>query len=410
MKNYHYFFILNTRFLYFQLIIVLIKDNSPIKLKTPSKESKKSNRSSSKKRVRNGRVNSRPSVDFIKNPIFTCDENLEIFKVLEARAHLAINNKRVFTVIGGFDVLRQSLIGRGWIEKIPDVDAKKIILDEKVISETVGNYDTTRMVLSQLVKSSPTYFIWQPKHYEGFLINIHHPYRNRINRMRFFDFTLKEGLHNMAENIQWHIIEDLTELNYPRSYLLMDLYQRDYFQQEFRRSLITSFIFFVNDNFDSLFTEDGTMSVEIIFNCLQRVEQYVKAKQHLCIDMNKMNNSISFNEISRYIEMIVHEEKKFKKPDISEGISLQKLKENVKIATAEIHVYWPDTTFDGHFNLWILKPINRSRGFGVVVMRDVEKIFDHVIRHVENKYIVQKYIGEFNIVSKYKWHNINKIF
>lgn len=277
---------------------------------------------------------------------------------------------------------------------MPDADAKKIVLDEKIISESAGNYDTMRMVLSQLVKSSPTYFIWQPKHYEGFLVNVHHPYRNRVNRMRFFDFTLKEGLHNLAENIQWHIIEDLTELNYPRSFLLMDLYQRDYFLQEFRRSLITSFIFHVNDNFDTLFTEDGCISVEVIFNCLQRVEQFVKVKQNLTVNADKLNNTIAFNELSRIIDLIVHDGKKIKFPDPCEGISMHKLKEKIKIATAEIHVYWPDTLFDGHSNLWILKPINRSRGFGVVVMKDVEKIFDHVIRHVENKYIVQKYVGE----------------
>lgn len=361
-----------------------------------SKDRKKSRRAS-KKRNKNGKISSKAHTDFIKNPIFTDEENLEIFKVLESRAQEATNNKRIFTIVGSFDVLRQSLIARGWIEKIPEAESSKTLINEKVISETATDYDTLRLVLSQLVRSSPTYLIWQPKHYEGFLVNVHHPYRNRINRMRFFDFTLKEGLHNLAENIQWHIIEDLTELTYPRSFLLMDLYQRDYFLQEFRRSLIASFIFFVHENFDSVFTSDGTVAIEVVFNCLQRVEQYVKVKQHLCIDQDKMNNNTAFNEISKQIELVVHEGKKIKMPSYIEGISLQKLKENVKIATAEIHVYWPDSVFDGYFNLWILKPINRSRGFGIVVLRDVEKIFEHVMRHSENKYIIQKYIGELKI-------------
>lgn len=359
-----------------------------------SKEVKKSHRSSKRRSKSAPRPASKSRGDFIKNPIFNDDDNLEIFKVLEAKAHLAINNKRVFMVIGNFDVIRQSLIGRGWIEKLPNTEANKIVINEEVISETVGCYDTTRMVLSQLVKSSPTYFIWQPKHYDGFLINVHHPFRNRVNRMRFFDFTLKEGLHNLAENIQWHIIEGLTELTYPRSFLLMDLYQRDYFLQEFRRTLITSFISHIHDKFDSVFSHDGTVSIDIVFNCLHRLEQYVKIKQHYCIDMDKINNNIAYNEVLKQIEFVLHEEKKIKIPDPKDGISMQKLKENVKIATAEIHVYWPDSIYDGHFNLWILKPINRSRGFGVVVMRDVEKIFDHVVRHNENKYIIQKYIGE----------------
>lgn len=40
---------------------------------------------------------------------------------------------------------------------------------------------------------------------------------------------------------------------------------------------------------------------------------------------------------------------------------------------------------------WILKPINRSRGYGVVLVEDCSRIFEHVLRHSENKYIVQKY-------------------
>lgn len=43
-------------------------------------------------------------------------------------------------------------------------------------------------------------------------------------------------------------------------------------------------------------------------------------------------------------------------------------------------------------NYRILKPINKSRGYGVVLMKHVNEIFDHVHRHQENKYIVQKYI------------------
>jgi tubulin monoglycylase TTLL3/8 len=43
-----------------------------------------------------------------------------------------------------------------------------------------------------------------------------------------------------------------------------------------------------------------------------------------------------------------------------------------------------------HFR--ILKPINKSRGFGVILMNNIENILDHVTRHTENKYIIQKYI------------------
>jgi Tubulin-tyrosine ligase family len=333
-------------------------------------------------------------VDFVKNPVFTSEINCEIFKALESRAHDAINNKKVFTIVGCFDILRHSLRCRGWIEKLLDVDANKYVITEKTISDSAGDYDITRIVLSHLVKSSPVYFIWQPKYFTGLQYNINHPFRNRINRMRTFDFTLKEGLHNLTENIQWHIIENVTELNYPRSYLLMDPYQREYFLHEYRRTLITSFIIYLYDNFDTIFDENGSVPSELIFNALQRVEQYVKLKQHLFIDCDKITNNLAFNEIMKQIDCVVMQGKKINFPEYYEGISFEKLKTKIKIAVAEIHFYWHDSKYDGYNNIWILKPINRSRGFGVVLMRDCEKIFDHVLRHSENKYIVQKYIGE----------------
>lgn len=334
------------------------------------------------------------AVDFIKNPSFSDDANCEIFKKLEAKAHQAINSKKVFTVVGGFEVIRHTLTARGWVEKVFDGQQSRV--DEKMISDTVKCFETTRIVLSHLVKQSPVYFIWQPKYFDGIQLNINYPLRNRINRLRTSDFTLKEGLHNLAENIQWHIIEDVSELNYPRSFLLMDLYQREYFLHEFRRTLITSFLSFLNDyeDFDRLFSDEAVVPIDLIYNCIQRVEFHVKVKQHLCIDLEKTANNSAFNEMAKQIDLVVNQRRKIRYPEYMHGFSMEKLKTNIKIAVAEIHVYWPESKYDGHKNIWILKPINKSRGYGVVLMRDIDKIFDHTVRHTENKYIIQKYCGK----------------
>lgn len=335
------------------------------------------------------------SVDFIRNPLFTDDSNCEIFKALECQAHTAINSKKVFSIVGDFEIIRQSLLTRGWIEKILDIPACKIPIDEKMIRETKTDIGKARFVLSQLVKSSPIYFIWHPKNY-GIPLNINFPLRNRINRLRTSDFTLKEGLHNITENIQWHIIENISELNYPRSFLLMDLYQRDNFLHEFRRTMITSFIFFLNDceKFESLFSEDAMIPVDLIYQSINALQLNIKLKQNLCIDLETTPSISTFNDLAKQIDLVVNQRKKIKYPEHTNSFIMEKLKANVRITVAEIHVYWPESKYDGYRNIWILKPINKSRGYGVVLMRDVEKIFEHVVRHTENKYIVQKYCGE----------------
>lgn len=339
-------------------------------------------------------------VDFVKNPSFTDEGNCEIFKHLEARAHEAINGKKVFTVIGGFEVIRQSFLARGWIEKMIDGNSEKI--DEKMISATVGSFDTTRIVLSRLVKQSPVYFIWQPKYFDGISTNIHNPLRNRVNRLRTSDFTLKEGLHNLAENIHWHLIEGISALNYPRSFLLMDIYQRDYFVQEFRRTMITSFLFFLNDHpkFDSLFSDEASIPFETITDSISRIEYFIKVKQHLCVDLEIFSNNAALDNLTKSIDIVVNQKKKIRYPEYLSGFSMSKLRTNIKICVAEIHVYWPESKYDGHRNIWILKPINKSRGYGVVLMKDLNKICDHVVRHTENKYIIQKYCGKPNYFMK----------
>lgn len=135
-------------------------------------------------------------VDFVKNPSFTDDANCEIFRKLEASAHRAINSKKIFTVVGGFDVIRQCLLARGWLEKKLDIQANNTVVNEKLISETAGCFETKQIVLSNLIKHSPVYFIWQPKHFDGIPFNINYPLRNRINRLRTSDFTLKVYINN----------------------------------------------------------------------------------------------------------------------------------------------------------------------------------------------------------------------
>lgn len=359
--------------------------------KMDKKKRLRSKKQRNKERNKTGKK--RPK-DFVKNPMFTKDDNCEIFKALESKAHEAINGKKIFTIIGGYDILRQSLVGRGWIEKLLDIEVNRCVVNEKLISQAGEDYDAKRMVLSHLVKSSPTYFIWQPKHFDGIPYNVNYPFRNRINRMRTFDFTVKEGLHNLAENIQWHIIEDLTELNYPRSYLLMDHYQREHFLNEFRRSLISCFLNYCNDYFDIIFSKNGPVSSELIFNSLHRMEQYIKIKQDFYIDSDKMSHNMTFAELTKDIHYVVHLDKKIRYPEYYDNVAMDKLKATIEATALEITANWPDSKYDGHNNIWILKPINRSRGIGVVLMRDVEKMFDHVIRHNENKYIVQKYVGK----------------
>ncbi|CAO1413336.1 unnamed protein product [Diamesa hyperborea] len=338
---------------------------------------------------------SKVPVDLTKNLIFSDVKICEKFKALEARARHAINSKKIFTVIGGFEDIRQSLLERGWIERYLD-NNNRTILSERLIKLSLTCAVTERLILSYMVRTSPVYFIWQPKYFEGLTHNIHYPIRNRLNRIRALDFTLKEGLHNCAENIQWHQIEEVSDhFSYQRSFLLTDIYKRDEFVQEYKRTEITSFLTFLNEahDFEKLFDEHGTVPMECITIAIMKVEQYIKNKQHMFIDQlntNEISQSTT-NELLKNIHLIMVQKKKIKLSSLS-FMGVEKLKAHVKVAIAEININWHQSRYDGHRNLWIVKPVNKARGYGVVLMKDAEKVLDHVFRHSENKYIAQKYI------------------
>jgi len=57
--------------------------------------------------------------------------------------------------------------------------------------------------------------------------------------------------------------------------------------------------------------------------------------------------------------------------------------------------YWPQIDMDGIMNMWILKPGNKSRGRGIVLMNKLEDVVAKVnpTGKPDTRYVVQKYIG-----------------
>lgn len=59
--------------------------------------------------------------------------------------------------------------------------------------------------------------------------------------------------------------------------------------------------------------------------------------------------------------------------------------------------YWHQLDMDGVFNIWILKPGNRSRGRGIVLMNKIEDVMAKInpANKSDSRYVVQKYIGKY---------------
>lgn len=58
----------------------------------------------------------------------------------------------------------------------------------------------------------------------------------------------------------------------------------------------------------------------------------------------------------------------------------------------ELREHMPCLDMDGYMNIWILKPINSSRGEGIHICRTLQYILDVVKKNPNRRYVIQKYI------------------
>jgi tubulin monoglycylase TTLL3/8 len=76
--------------------------------------------------------------------------------------------------------------------------------------------------------------------------------------------------------------------------------------------------------------------------------------------------------------------------------SLDVLVDVAKRALDKIKVLWPQYGLDGVLNIWIIKPGNKCRGRGIMLMNNIKQIISIVnppLSATKSRYVVQKYIG-----------------
>ena len=74
--------------------------------------------------------------------------------------------------------------------------------------------------------------------------------------------------------------------------------------------------------------------------------------------------------------------------------------------------YWPQLDMDGIMNIWILKPGNKSRGRGIVMINQLEDVLAKVnpANKTDNRFVVQKYIGQNKYIFLYTYNMLLFLF
>lgn len=316
------------------------------------------------------------------------------FKELQEKAQKAKEEKKIFTIFG-HETIRKSLLIRGWIEKFTD---------KQILYVKPG---TERFLLHHMVKAAATYFIWKPKYLE--IPNVFNPCpcMNSIHRERILDFTTKDGLINCCNNIHWHTTDGVSNVNYQRSHYLIDKCNKDEFSDDFKQTFVTGFLAFLNDHkdFNSLFTMSGELSIDCLQFALLKIELAIKKKQHDDIDTSRLfdicvKNPKNQKEMFHQMQLIINGAKKF---NYEGNFSIETMKSKVKHLVVDIIEQWPNSIYDGHNNIWILKPVGYSCGSGIILMNNEEKILNHIQNLAASKFVVQKYIEKPLLIHNRKF-------
>lgn len=197
-------------------------------------------------------------------------------KELQDMVQKAKVEKKIFVLTLRYEAIRQGLLMRNWLEKVMD--------------DQIGYVNSERLKIAMLLKKSSYNFIWQSRNRLIKPAENEKPFLNSIWRQPQFDFTRKDGLNTLAEAFHWNYVEDLTDIQYQRSYVINDRSAKEEFLEDFRCTSFTSFILFLNDHEDIryLFSNTGEFDMECVDFSLQKVELLLKFDDHEDLDTSSL--------------------------------------------------------------------------------------------------------------------------
>ncbi|KAM7350909.1 tubulin tyrosine ligase-like 3B [Cochliomyia hominivorax] len=319
----------------------------------------------------------------------------------------AYRNRRIFTIFGNYNTIRRSLLKRGWLEKLaPGRLTKFQALSEEVLLQNArrGN-DYETVAISKIINHLPAFFVWQPKGQRDLYVDVQ-PFRNRIRRNHFMDFSTKVGLIGCAEQQQWFRQDGVAGMLYPRFFRLGSNQEEKLdFIDEFRRTQCCSLLRFLIRGLDRpqeiIDYEAGTICPTIVQFALGRLKRHLDDWEScglLDIEQSPVPEE-EWQEFLKNSSKVINQKQKIK----CTYRELVEFTKNAKNMLTKMEEKQPELKWDGFKNLWILKPGYQSRGLGIVIRNNLEDILQWCSNHANRRYIVQKYIEEPLLIYRTKF-------
>lgn len=329
--------------------------------------------------------------------ICSCQARSTRYLALKKQAADAMKQNKIFTIYGNGNAVRKALLERGWVEKIPPNRMNLSKVRNANIKDTEMHNELERLLLSNIVEKSYPNFVWCTKDDIRYsTIDLNKECHVLVNKLKIDAmWTSKQGLCTTLKGNYWFYIEDVAEVNSPRTYSTYDVAEIEDFNSDYKITACTSLLKWVVSmvaNERPIFVETGKVSINIIVFALNRCKEYLFSKQNK--DIDKSIHSVSVGQWNAFLKKyyrIISREDVFQ---IDKDSKLELYLGYAKFLLKEIHRYRPQLSCEGCHNIWIIKPAHCSRGRGIRMASKLGVITNLLNTSANVKYVVQKYIGK----------------
>ncbi|KAH8279933.1 hypothetical protein KR054_011333 [Drosophila jambulina] len=329
---------------------------------------------------------------------------------LRRKAQEAAKQNKIFTIRGCFNSVRNALLTRGWVEKL-DVHRKVMPagqmtyedltqrLPKRKAGETRRQYvlKCERNIMSRFLEHMPVDFLWTNRKEKCDYIDQAKNPGMTINKFHRAPFTSKEGLCSQLRDFHWFFEEGTAEMYFPRCYNVWSPEELGEFIDNFKLTACVAYLRamlckYHKQGSEAVFSCTGKIPYSSIDFAYKRLVEYLDSCQHNDIDFEDPPK-IWEHDWDAFLfqhQQLVNEDGRIQ----HDGQRLDPMVKSCLALIDKMKVHWPQYSLDGYQNLWIVKPANKCRGRGILLMDNLKKILGVVNPSIASKsrYVVQKYI------------------
>ncbi|XP_016913795.2 tubulin glycylase 3A-like isoform X1 [Apis cerana] len=315
----------------------------------------------------------------------------------------AIAAHHTFMVYGRARVIRECMLKRGWCEKFYrknsagdqhyNADASPIILLAGI--GDLKDQQSERLLISKMLTNHTVDFLWNTgSEWPGW------PAQDNkttiFNRYYRAGFTSKVGLCSNVRQMHWYYEAGVANTLFPRCYNLCQGDQMHAFIEDFRFTACLNLLkWLVNkinvEGENAVRSPTGTVPLKALEFAIKRGSDYISAQSHEDIDQEVERIwAHQWDQFISWYYQIVHGQSLF----IRNNVPFQKFFLASKHILKKMKKYWPQIDMDGIMNVWIMKPGNKSRGRGIVLLNKLEDVMAKMNPSTKSdtRYVIQKYI------------------